>query len=424
MPKFSYVSRDPAGQRITAVAEAPTKQGLVAQLKERGQTVIEVREMRGAAAAEAKGKAKAGGNGHAPRRAGRRWELFGARTPDTGELAVFWRQFATMIAAGLPIVEALDSIANELEHAGLRKTLQRVVASMWEGFNLSQSLGKHPSVFSPMAVALMGAAEESGSLPEVSNQLATYLENRDRLMRKVRAALTYPIFLCGFFLMVMAVATFWIIPKFRDIYSGFNAKLPALTQAVFAINAFLLDHLAWTVAGSAGLLLALLLWAQRPSGRRFLDRLLLRLPIFGKLLQRAAIARLCRSLAILLSGGIPINRALEMSQATAGNTVVASAITHARTAIMEGSKIAPALKAQPIFPKMAVRMVAAGEETGNLSGLLEKTAEFYESRVDAALTTINALIEPVMISVIGGFVLIFVLALYMPIFSLAATMRA
>jgi type IV pilus assembly protein PilC len=429
MPRFAYVSRDSAGQRLTAVAEAPNKHGLVAQLKERGLTVIQVKELAGDAAA----KAGDGGRGDRkrPRKkaaraaSARRWSeiTIGSGAPDTGELAVFWRQFATMIGAGLPIVDALDSIANELEHARLRRTLQRVVANMWEGFNLSQSLGRHPTVFSPMTVALMGAAEESGSLPEVSNQLATYLENRDRLIRKVRAALTYPIFLCGFFLMVMVVATFWIIPKFRDIYSGFNAKLPWITQVVFDLNAFILDNLAWTVAGASAVLLVLALWAQRPSGRRVMHRVSLKLPVFGSLLQRAAVARLCRSLSILLAGGIAINRALEMSEATAGNTVVAEAVMAARTQILEGSKIAPALRLQPVFPKMAVRMVAAGEETGNLSGLLEKTAEFYEARVDAALTTINTLIEPIMISVIGVFVLIFVLALYMPIFKLAGTVR-
>lgn len=397
---------------MTAVAEAETRQNLLGQLKDRGLTVVEIKELTD------------GQQATAPSR--RRWRVpqLALGGTSTGDLAVFWREFATMVSAGLSVIEALESITQELEHVKLRKVLTNVMASMWEGFNLSQSIAKHPRVFSPMVVALIGAAEESGSLPEIANQLATYLENRDRLLRKVQAALTYPIFLCSFFLVVMAIATFWIIPKFRDIYHGFKAQLPWITEVVFAINAFILAYFPWIAAGSVAGLVALGLWARKPSGRATLDRLSLRLPIFGKLLQRAALARLCRSLAILLAGGIPINRALEMAQNTAGNTVVAQAVGAAREEILKGSKIAASLKPHPIFPHMAIRMVSAGEETGSLGSLLEKVADFYESRVDAALSTINSLIEPIMIVVVGAFVLIFVLSMYMPIFKLAATMRA
>jgi len=412
MPKFTYISRDGRGQRVTAVAEAPTRQDLIGSLKDRGLTVVEIKEL--------------GAKVESPR------TLLKQRLPlsrlsatpiSTGELAIFWREFATMVAAGLPVVDALEAIAGELEHVRLRKVLTDVISAMWEGFNLSQSIGKHPKVFSPMIVSLIGAAEESGSLPEVANQLADFLEKRDRLLRKVRAALTYPIFLASFFLIVMAVATFVLIPKFREIYEGFGAKLPWLTQVTFDVNAFLLAYFPWLLAASVLAVIALIMWGRRPSGRATIDRAILKLPLFGKLLQRAAVARFCRSLAVLLSGGIPINRALEMAQETSGNTVVGKAIAECREEIIKGSKIAPSLKRRGLFPQMAIRMVSVGEETGSLNKLLEKIAEFYEARVDAALTTINTLIEPVMIIIVGAFALIFVLAMYMPIFKLAATMR-
>lgn len=412
MARFTYISRDTQGQRVTAVAEAESRQNLLTQLKDRGLTVVEVKELRARVPEDQPGRKKG-----MPKLQWSSGAVSGA------ELAIFWREFATMVAAGLPVVDALESISQELEHAKLRGVLNDVVASMWEGFNLSQSLKRHPRVFSPMIVALIGSAEESGSLAEVADQLATFLENRDRLIRKVQAALTYPIFLCGFFLIVMVVATFWIIPQFRDIYSGFNAKLPWLTNVVFAINAVILKYFMWILAGTAAVVLALVLWARRPSGRHTLDRISLTLPIFGKLLRLAAVSRFCRSMAILLSGGIAINRAMEMAQHTSGNTVVAKAISESREDILKGGKIAASLKRHPIFPHMAIRMVSAGEETGSLSLLLNKVADFYESRVDAALTTINALIEPVMIVVVGVFVLIFVLSMYLPIFSLAATMK-
>ncbi len=414
MPRFTYVSRNADGHRVTAVMEAPSRQQALEQLKTQGLTAAQVDELPA--------------YGTAPRAAARRmpgWRLrLGVQGGvSTAELSIFWREFATMIAAGLPVIEALQAIAEEVEHRRLRAVLTDIVASLWEGLNLSQSLARHRGVFSTMVVALIGAAEESGSLAEISAQLAGYLERRDQLFRKVRAALTYPIFLCGFFLVVMAIATFWLLPWFRDIYSGFNAKLPRLTETVFGVNAFVLHNLPWLLVGSAAGVLALVLWGRRPTGRFVLDRLSLAVPVFGPLLQRAAVARFCRSFAILLAGGIPVNRALELAEETAGNRVVAKAVADSREEILQGSKIAASLKRRKFFPNMAIRMVSAGEETGSLSSLLEKVAEFYESRVDAMLLTINSLIEPILIIAIGMFVLVFVLAMYLPVFSLGAALR-
>ena len=411
MPKFAYVSRDSSGQKVTAVAEAQTRQSLLSQLREKGLTVVDLQEMKEAVRVST-----------ATQRASLA-AFFRLGKVSAGEMAVFWQQFSTMVSAGLPVVSGLESIAQELESPELQQILNKIVANMWEGMSLSQGIARHPQVFSPMVVGLITAAEESGSLPEVSKQLALFLENRDRLLRKVQAALTYPVFLAGFFGVVMAVATFWIIPKFRDIYSGFNAKLPWLTEMVFAVNTFILAYFLWLAAAAALSVIALVLWARRPAGRAVIDRVSLTLPLFGKLLQRAAVSRFCRSLAVLLRGGIPINRALELAQETSGNSVVTRAIRESREEILKGAKIAKSFKGRSIFPPMVIRMVSAGEETGNLSELLERVANFYEARVDSTLATINTLLEPVMIIVIGGFVLIFVLALYMPIFRLAMTVR-
>ena len=399
---------------MTAVIEAGTRQELLGQLKERGLTVLEVKELEERRPGEKK-KASL-----------KEKFLAGfsfSKSVGTSELAIFWREFATMVDAGLPIVEALQSITEELEHPGFRKVLQDVVTRLWEGFNFSDSLKRHPRVFPVMVSSLIGAAEESGNLPGIANQLAAYLENRDRLIRKIRAALTYPIFLVAFFAVVLVVATFWIIPKFRDIYSGFNAKLPPITEMVFGVNEFVLRHFLWIFLGLCAGLAAFIFWARKPKSREIMQAIALKVPVFGKLLQRAAIARFSRSLAILLAGGISINRALEMSQETSGNLLLSKAIGLVREEILKGGKIAASLKRHSIFPRMAVRMLAVGEETGNLTDLLEKIADFYESRVDAALTTINALIEPVFIVVIGFFVLILVLSLYMPLFSIGMAMK-
>lgn len=413
MPKFTYVSRDLEGQRITAVAEAETRQDLLVRLKSRGLTVVEITERDTASPAS---------SGLAVLSWFRRIPL-PFRGVSGGELAVFWRQLATMIAAGLPIIEALQSIEQEIDHKALKNILRNVVANMWEGMSLSQSMRRYDRVFSPMVVALIGAAEESGSLPRVTQQIAGYLENRDNLLRKVRAALTYPIFVIVFFFGVLVVSAFWIIPRFRDIYDGFGTQLPLITEVVFAADDFFLSHFHWIVLAifCAGAMFTT--WARRPEGRAAIDRLSLRLPVFGELLQRAAVARLCRSLAILLAGGVPINRALEIAENVTGNSVIAASVRQAREDILKGGKVAASFRKQEIFPKMAVRMMHVGEETGNMTDLLEKAAEYYESRVDAALTTINTLIEPVIIILIGIFVLVFVLALYMPIFSLGMKMK-
>ena len=411
MARFTYTSRNLQGQRLTAVAEAESRQSLLARLKEQGLTVIDLKETEDwAAPAKPERRFRLG-----PRRS-----IASIRTAD---LALFWREFAAMVAAGLPVVDALSSVLEELEHARLHKVLSDVVSHLWEGFSLSQSLKRHPKVFSPMITALIGSAEESGNLPKIAEQIAAFLEKRDRLFRKVRAALTYPIFVLCFFLVMTAVATFWIIPQFEEIYEGLGTGLPPLTETVFKINRFFLAHIFFIFGGIATALLALILWSRRPTGRAVLDRLFLKLPVFGELIRLAGLARFCRTLSTLLEGGIPVSRALEMAQETSGNSVLVGAIRRSREEIIKGGKIAASFKKQGIFPPMMVRMIAAGEETGSLSGLLDGVSDYYESRVDAVLTTINALIEPVMIVVIGVFVAIFVLAMYMPVFNLARAMH-
>ncbi len=412
MLKFAYVSRDSRGRRVTAIAEAQTRQDLLSQLRTRGLTVVDLQEM----------NASVPVSSDSTQRLKSRFS-FRHRRVSAGEMAIFWQQFSTMISAGLPVVSGLESIAEELENPEFQRILKEIVSNMWNGSNLSQSIVRYPKIFSPMVVGLITAAEESGSLPEVAKQLALFLENRDRLLRKVQAALTYPGFLAGFFGTVMVVANFWIIPKFRDIYGGFNAKLPWLTEAVFAMNAFVLAHFLWITLGLAALVFVLVLWFKRPAGRALVDKVSLKLPLFGKVLQLTAIARFCRSLAVLVRGGIAINRALELAQETSGNTLVTQAIRESRDDILKGSKIAESFKKQKIFPPMLVRMVSVGEETGNLNEMLERVADFYETRVESTLAMINTLLEPIMIVLIGGFVLIFVLALYMPIFGLAMTAR-
>jgi type IV pilus assembly protein PilC len=406
MPRFTYVSRNGQGERITAIADSDTRQSLLSDLKGKGLTVVEIQELN---AADSTGPKKS--------------LLFrpmnlSLKRINTGDLAIFWRQLSTMIAAGLPIIDTVESIHQELEQAELKKVLTSVISQMWEGLSFSQSLQKHAKVFSPMVIALIAAAEESGSLAEVTNQIATFIENRDKIIHKVRAALTYPFFLCGFFLIVMAVSTFWIIPKFREIFSSFDTELPFITEFIFKINDLILHFFPVLIVLTAILIGAVIYGIRTPLGRNAFDRFSLNFPVLGKLIHLAGIARFCRSLGVLLSGGVPINRALQMVEETSGNTLIANSIRAAREEILKGSKIAAALRKQPLIPKMASRMIAAGEETGNMTLLLDKCSEFYESRVDASITTINTLIEPIMIILIGAFVLVFVLALYMPIFKI------
>jgi type IV pilus assembly protein PilC len=336
----------------------------------------------------------------------------------TKDLAIFTRQFATMITAGLPLVQCLDILAQQSDSATLRKIITDVRNDVEAGSTLAEALGKHPKVFDNLFVNMVEAGEAGGVLDDILMRLATYIEKAEALKRKVKSAMTYPTVV-----LVVAVGTtvfmlLFIIPTFAKIFKDFGGELPLPTAVVLMLSDFLRKF--WYVAfgALAGAILAYKRFYATEQGEKVIDRIKLRLPVLGDLLRKAAIARFTRTLGTLISSGVPILTGLEITARTAGNKVIQEAVLATRASIREGETIAAPLRQSAVFPPMVVQMIAVGEETGALDEMLNKIATFYDDEVNTAVDTLTSIIEPIMIVVMGLLVGGMVVAMYMPMFKL------
>jgi len=336
----------------------------------------------------------------------------------TRDLAIFTRQFATMITAGLPLVQCLDILSQQSDSAALRKVINDVRNDVESGTTLAEALGKHPKVFDNLFVNMVEAGEAGGVLDDILLRLATYIEKAEALRRKVKAAMTYPTVV-----LVVAVGTttfmlLFIIPTFAKIFKDFGGELPLPTAIVLMLSDFLRSYWYLLFGAVAGLIVLFKRFYATDKGEKIIDRLKLRMPILGDLLKKAAIARFTRTLGTLISSGVPILTGLEITARTAGNRVIQEAVLATRASIREGQTIAAPLKESKVFPPMVVQMIAVGEETGALDEMLNKIATFYDDEVNTAVDTLTSIIEPVMIVVMGLLVGGMVVAMYMPMFKL------
>ncbi len=342
------------------------------------------------------------------------------------DLVTFTRLFATMIDAGLPIVQCLEILQNQTDNKRFAAILRDVKASVEQGATFSDSLRKHPKVFDPLYTNLVQAGEVGGILDTILNRLAVYIEKALKLRRQLRGAMVYPSIVLFVFSGVLAVLLGWVIPSFKTMFKDFGAKdeLPALTELVISVSEAFIGHLPIVIVllaalGGAGF------WGYgRPAGKKFAHRTLLRLPVLGPVIRKIAVARFTRTLGTLLSSGVPILDALEIVAKTAGNVIIEEAIMYARLKISEGKNMAGPLTETNVFPPMVVQMVGVGEQTGALDTMLNKIADFYEDEVDVAVAALTSLIEPVMMVGIGGTVGVVLIAMYLPIFSIAGKIKA
>ncbi|MBN2565654.1 MAG: type II secretion system F family protein, partial [Candidatus Eisenbacteria bacterium] len=277
----------------------------------------------------------------------------------------------------------------------------------------------HERIFSLLFISMVRSGEESGALPQVLARLASYLEARDALTRKIKSAATYPAFIAVFFVGAIVAVMFFLIPRFEDIFADFDMALPPMTQILISTSRFLGDNIVWELLFIGGGAYLLHRWWKTASGKKRIDQIMLKTPLFGKLIQKASVARFSRTLGTLLSNGVTVVAALEIVSETAGNTIVKEAIDGVGLGVVNGATISEKLSESPVFPKMVVSMVAAGESSGNLPEMLEKIADFYTDEVDAAISGLTSLIEPALIVGLGGVVAVVVLAIYLPIFSMA-----
>ncbi len=342
------------------------------------------------------------------------------------ELVIFTRQFATMIDAGLPLVQCLDILSGQGENKLFNKVLKDVKGYVEQGGTFSEALRKHPKVFDDLYVNLVAAGEMGGILDTILNRLAIYIEKRVKLRRQVKSALVYPTAILGVAMIVIVVMLTWVIPAFRGMFAEFGGEdqLPGITKFVISISEGFLDNVVWIVLVLVGFSTALRYSYRQPKGKRFWHRLMLTVPILGPVMRKIAVARFTRTLGTLLSSGVPILDAMNIVGRAAGNVVVEEAIKGTADRIREGRTMAEPLMETKVFPSMVVQMIGVGEQTGALDTMLNKIADFYEEEVDVAVASLTSLLEPLMMVFIGGIVGVILIAMYMPIFEIAGKVQA
>jgi type IV pilus assembly protein PilC len=340
------------------------------------------------------------------------------------EVAVFSRQFATMINSGLTLLRSLSILADQTENKELARIVGEVRKDVERGSSLSAALAKHPKAFSRLYVAMVRSGETGGSLDSVLLRLATTIEQQVNLRRKVKSAMTYPIVVGVIVVLILIAMLIFVVPMFKGMYGDLDAKLPLPTMILLTASNVFKKFFPLVFVGAGAGVYAVKRYIKTPDGRRRWDAYKLKAPVFGQLAHKTALARFSRSLAALVRAGVPILDALEIVADTAGNAVVAEAVADTQAAVKSGESLAKPLEAHPVFPPMVTQMIAVGEETGALDELLEKIADFYDAEVEATVDALTSLIEPLLIVVMGVSVGGMVIALYMPMFSIIGKLGA
>lgn len=334
------------------------------------------------------------------------------------EVSRFTRQFATMIGAGLPMVQCLDVLAGQVDNKELAKVISQVRDAVQSGATLSDAMAKHPKVFDQLFTNMVEAGEVGGALDAILVRLAVYREKADQLVRKVKGAMVYPAVIVIVALGVTVGMLTFIVPTFAKMFGGVGAELPAPTRIILALSNFLQANFMYLTLGTVGFFVGIGFWKKTPSGALLWDRMLLMLPVLGNLVRKSSVARFTRTLGTLLASGVSILEALEITAKTAGNLVVANAINKSVLAIAEGDTITGPLKATGVFPPMVTQMIGVGEKTGGLDDMLNKIADFYDEEVDEAVTALTSVIEPIIIVVMGAVIGGILVAMYLPMFDI------
>ncbi len=395
MPVYSYTFRDATGGVQKGTADAESEDVLRAKFREQGFEITELTMIK-AKSAKAKtfGKVK------------------------LGHLAVFCRQFSTMIDAGVSLVRALDVLSSQTQDPKLKKILLDIGEKVEGGESLSRAMQRHPKTFSNLFIGLIKAGEVGGILEESLQRLSTFLEKDVELRRKVKSAMTYPILIA---IMATGIVTFlisWFVPQWVAILTDLGLKgdqLPAPTQLLIGISNIIAHYMHYVAIGIVVYIFAYRAFVQTRFGRRVVDRIKLKVPVFGKLHHKVCLARFSRTMGTLLTSGVPILQAMETVAGTIGNAVMSDALLESRARIREGDRIGDPLEASKLFPPMVVHMIAIGEESGSLDFMLQKIADFYEDEVDAAIASLTAAIEPIMIVSLGFVVGFIVVSMFLPL---------
>ena len=402
MAKFSWEGKNRAGQVQKGEMDAPNEAAVNAQLRRNGIMPTKVKERGKGLDVELKIP------GFAPK-------------ITTKDLVVFTRQFATMIDAGLPLVQCLDILGRQQDNKTFKGILVNVKEAVESGSTFADALKKHPKAFDDLYVNLVAAGEVGGILDTILNRLAAYIEKALKLKKQVKSAMTYPTTIIGIAVLVIAVILVFVIPAFEKMFADFGGSLPMPTQIVINISNFIQKYILVIIAG-----IFLTIWGVKriyrtKAGRAAIDKWALKVPVFGILIRKVAVAKFTRTLGTMISSGVPILDGLDIVAKTAGNKTVETAIYKVRQSISEGKTIAEPLEESGVFPPMVCQMIAVGEQSGAIDTMLNKIADFYDDEVDDAVSNLTAMMEPLLMLFLGTTVGGLVIAMYLPIFKLAGT---
>jgi type IV pilus assembly protein PilC len=409
MPNFTYRGVTAAGGQVRAEITAPDERAAARQLRSQGIVVQNIAVKRGGGTSLSLGDMP-GLNGL----------IGGVRGKD---ISVFSRQFATMIAAGLPLVQCLQTLGMQMERKGFQDIIAKVASDVESGSTLSDALGRFPRVFDELYVNLVHVGETGGVLDSMLSRLSTYLEKAQALKHRVQMAIVYPVLVMTIAVLVVAFLMVFIIPIFAAFFENAGVPLPLPTRIVIAVSHGVTRYWYIILAVWAAGMYGFRAWYRTEAGRLAVDRFFLRAPIFGPLVRKIAIARFTRTLSALLGGGVPIIDALRITAKTAGNRVVENSVMSARERVMAGHTLGERLKDGGVFPPMVVQMVIVGEQTGALDNMLAKVADYYEDEVDVAVSGLTALLEPLLIVFLGVVIGGIVIAIYLPIFKVVTLVK-
>ncbi len=338
------------------------------------------------------------------------------------DVVIFTRQFSTMIDAGLPLVQGLTVLSDQADNKTFKNILKGITKDVEGGATLAESLKKHPKVFDDLYVNLVAAGEVGGVLDTVLQRLASYIEKAEKLRSKIKGAMIYPAVVVAIAIVVLSIILIFVIPVFEDMFKSVGSALPLPTQFVVNLSRFVKSNVHYLIGACILLGVAFRFYRNSEGGRKRTDALLLKLPVFGPLLKKVAVARFTRTLSTMISSGVPILDALEIVAKTSGNVILEEVIFEVRASIAEGQTIAEPLSETGIFPAMVVQMISVGEATGALDTMLEKIADFYDDEVDAAVEALTSMLEPLLMVFLGGAIGGMVIAMYLPIFKMAAAL--
>jgi type IV pilus assembly protein PilC len=410
---FKFEARDASGRTVRGTLSADSQNDVVADLRRRNLTPVDITKTGGSLFG--RGKAKAGPSGRkVGRKASRR----------KGELEVFTRQLATMLSAGIPMLEALEILADQAESPGFAYCLERVVEDIRSGSDLSKALEAHKKVFSHIYVSMVRAGEVSGQIDIILSRLAEYLEASAHLRQEIKSAMTYPVISL---VLVFGIASFLmigIVPSFKPVFESLDVELPGLTVAIMDVAFFMKDYWYVIFGAMAAAFVGLRMAIQTEKGALLKDAVVLKVPVFGVLFKKVALSRFSRTFSTLIKSGVPILGAMEIVSDTSGNRVISGIVDSARESVKNGESLSAPFSQSDVFPPMVVKMMAIGERSGALDALLEKIAEFYDQQVEAEVKGLTSMIEPIMIAIMGVIVGGIVLAVFLPIFKLQEKLSA